>query len=131
MYRREGSVQVEEFIDVLRRSGLAERRPVEDQARVASMLRNANLIVTARDEGRLVGVARSVTDFSYCCYLSDLAVDKAYQKGGIGKELMRVTHAEAGEGCMLLLLSAPAAMEYYPRVGFRKVENAFMIDRRR
>lgn len=130
-YRREELLSVEEFIDVLRRSGLAERRPVHDRARVATMLQRANLVVTARSEGMLVGVARSVTDFSYCCYLSDLAVDRAYQRSGIGKELVRHTRAEAGEGCMLLLLSAPAAIEYYPRIGFRKAENAFIIERTR
>lgn len=130
-YQREEDLSVDEFVDVLRRSGLAERRPVDDTIRVEAMLRNASLIITARDGGTLAGVARSVTDFSYCCYLSDLAVDRAYQRQGIGKELMRVTHSEAGEGCMLLLLSAPAAMAYYPRVGFRKVENAFIADRKR
>jgi predicted N-acetyltransferase YhbS len=128
-YSVEQGLSPEEFIDVLDRSGLAERRPVEDRERVARMVKNANLIVTARENGTLIGVARSVTDFSYCCYLSDLAVDRAYQRLGIGKELMRRTHEAAGEECALLLLSAPAAMDYYPHVGFEKAENAFIVRR--
>ena len=125
------------FIDVLRRSTLGERRPVDKPDQVARMVRGAQLIVTARDEaardgtaaGRLVGVARSITDFAYCCYLSDLAVDEAYQRGGIGRELMRRTRAACGPECTLILLSAPKAMSYYPHVGMRRLENAFAFDR--
>jgi len=131
MYSVEPELSPEEFVEVLHRSGLAERRPVENPVRVQRMVKNANLIVTARENGKLIGVARSVTDFSYCCYLSDLAVDRGYQRQGIGKELMRRTQEAAGEECMMLLLSAPAAMDYYPHVGFEKVENAFMVRRKR
>jgi predicted N-acetyltransferase YhbS len=131
IYSMEPELSPEEFVDVLHRSGLAERRPVDDPVRVERMVKNANLIVTARENGTLIGVARAVTDFSYCCYLSDLAVDRACQRQGIGKELMRRTHEAAGEECTLLLLSAPAAMDYYPHVGFEKVENAFMVRRRK
>src|SRR5690242_8889856 len=87
-------VGVEEFIDVLKRSTLANRRPVHDSECIAGMLRNTNLLVSARSGGRLVGVARSVADFYYCCYLSDLAVDEALQRQGIGKELIRLTRAQ-------------------------------------
>ena len=105
-------------------------RLVRDRAeRVQRMLDNANLIVTAWDGDRLVGVSRAVTDFSYCCYLSDLAVDESYQRAGIGKELVRRTREAAGLECTLLLLSAPAAMGYYPKIGFEKLENAFAIKR--
>lgn len=120
-----------EFVDVLERSGLAERRPVGEPARVAKMLEHANLMITARDGTKLIGVARSLTDFAFCCYLSDLAVDKAYQKQGIGKELIEKTREAVGPDSMVLLLSAPAAMSYYPHVGMPKVDNAFMHARRR
>lgn len=120
-----------EFIDVLERSGLAERRPVAEPARVAKMLEHGNLMITARDGKTLIGVARSLTDFAFCCYLSDLAVDRAYQKQGIGKELIERTRDAAGPDSMVLLLSAPSAMSYYPRVGMPKVDNAFMHARRR
>jgi predicted N-acetyltransferase YhbS len=95
------------------------------------MVENAGLTVTARDEnGRLVGVARSVTDFAYCCYLSDLAVDKDRQNQGIGKELMARTKAAAGgDKITMLLLSAPDGMEYYPRAGLEKLDNCFGVRR--
>ncbi|MCR4378898.1 MAG: GNAT family N-acetyltransferase [Rhodospirillales bacterium] len=125
-YAIEPGLSVEEFIDVLRRSTLAERRPVDDRVRIAKMLNHAGLIVTARDGlGSLVGVARAVTDFSYCCYLSDLAVDQAFQGRGIGLALMKRVRAEAGEQAMFLLLSAPGAMTYYPQAGLSPFDNCF------
>jgi ribosomal protein S18 acetylase RimI-like enzyme len=126
---REDDLSVAEFIGVLERSGLAARRPVADRARIKAMLEGASLIVGARDQaGRLVGVARSVTDFSACCYVADLAVDAACQRQGIGRELLRATHAAAGgETVTLLLLSAPAALEYYPKIGLPNLPNCFGI----
>src|SRR5688572_24142466 len=104
----------QEFIDVLRRSTLAERRPVDDCAKIAGMLANADVIVAARnDAGALVGISRAITDFHYATYLSDLAVDRAYQRRGIGRELIRRTHEAAGLATRLILLSAPAARDYY------------------
>ncbi len=128
-YRVNETISVEQFVDLLNRSTLAARRPLDSADRVQRMLDNANLTVTAWDGDKLVGVSRSLTDFSFCCYLSDLAVDESYQRSGIGKELVRRTREVAGLECMLLLLSAPAAMEYYPKVGFEKLENAFAIPR--
>lgn len=115
------------FIDVLRRSGLAERRPVDDRPRIETMLRNADLIVTATIEGRLVGVARSMTDFVYCCYLSDLAVDRAVQGRGIGKALMRRTRDALAPGTTCLLLSAPAAVGFYEGTGLTRHANCFLF----
>ena len=109
-------------------SGLNRPR---DRDRIARMYSNSNLIVTAWDQRVLVGVSRSVTDFCYCCYLSDLAVLKAYQQCGIGKELIRLTKERVGDETMLLLLSAPAAMEYYPKVGLEVVDNGFIIKRKK
>ncbi len=114
---------------MLRRSTLAERRPVDDPHRIARMLRHANLFVTARDGGKLIGIARGLTDYAFCCYLSDLAVDEAYQKRGIGKTLIDKCREAIGPDSMLLLLSAPKAMSYYPRIGMPKSENAFMFPR--
>ncbi len=91
------------------------------------MLANANRIITAREDGKIVGVARSVTDFAFCTYLSDLAVDQTYQKSGIGKELIRLTHRAAPQA-KLILLSAPAAVNYYPRIGMKRHEHCFFID---
>jgi GNAT superfamily N-acetyltransferase len=131
VYAIEPDLAPTEFIDVLHRSTLAERRPVDDPARIAGMLANADLIVTARDEsGRLVGVSRAVTDYHYCTYLSDLAVDEAHQRRGIGRELIRRTHEAAGLGTMLILLAAPKAREYYPHIGLRGHDSCWVIDRR-
>jgi len=130
-YADEPGLGVDEFIDVLRRSTLAERRPVDDRNRMARMLDHADIKLCARDaDGVLVGVARALTDFSFCCYLSDLAVDAARQRRGIGKELIRRIHALAGAETQLILLSAPKAMSYYPHVGLTRSERAFTIDRR-
>ncbi|HVA35007.1 MAG TPA: GNAT family N-acetyltransferase [Stellaceae bacterium] len=130
-YADEPGLGVDEFIDVLRRSTLAERRPVDDRNRIARMLDHADIKLCARDaDGVLVGVARALTDFSFCCYLSDLAVDAARQRRGIGKELIRRTHALAGAETQLILLAAPKAMSYYPHVGLTRSERAFTIDRR-
>ena len=126
-YSTERSISSEQFIDVLRRSSLAERRPVEDRECIDQMLAHADLLVTAWDEQKLVGVARSVTDFGYCCYLSDLAVDQALQRAGIGRELISQTRALLRPRCMLILLSAPAATDYYPRIGFQQHPSAWTM----
>ncbi len=130
-YAVEDDLSPGEFIDVLRRSGLAERRPVDDAARIARMVENADLTVTARDgDGVLIGVSRCITDFSYCCYCSDLAVDAAWQGLGVGRELIRRSHEAAGPGTTFLLTSAPQAMSYYPHAGLEKFDNCFGIPRK-
>jgi predicted N-acetyltransferase YhbS len=126
-YRTDMIPEKELVVDLYKSSGL--NRPVDDKERIGRMYANSNLVITAWDGETLVGVARSLTDFCYCCYLSDLAVRKEYQKHGIGKGLIQRTKEQIGDQTMLLLLSAPGAMEYYPKVGFRKVENGFIIDR--
>lgn len=119
----------EQFVDLLRRSTLAERRPVDDDACIDAMLRHADLLCAAWDGETLVGVARSVTDFQYCCYLSDLAVDSAYHGKGIGRELVRLTQSKLGPRAKIVLLAAPAAREYYPRIGFQRHDSAWMLSR--
>lgn len=121
------AVTAEELSDVFKTSGI--RRPVDDLPRLQRMIDHADLLITAWDEEKIVGVARAVTDFCYCCYLSDLAVNKDYQKRGIGKELVRLIQEQIGDEVALLLLSAPAAIDYYPRIGFDKVENGYIIPR--
>ncbi len=130
IYALEPRLSAHEFRNVLVASTLGERRPVKDLARLERMLRNANIIVTARHEGRIVGVARALSDFSYCCYLSDLAVDAAYQHRGIGKRLIEETRANAGPEATLVLLSAPAAAGYYPKIGMKKHESCWTIARK-
>jgi GNAT superfamily N-acetyltransferase len=117
IFLQEPNLTASEFTDVLHRSGLAERRPVANPDRIERMLRNADLLITARLRGQLIGVARALTDFSYACYLSDLAVDKAHQRLGIGRELLAHTHTAAGPDTTLILLAAPAAVDYYPHLG--------------
>jgi predicted N-acetyltransferase YhbS len=130
VYDNETDLAVDAFVDVLRRSTLAERRPVADRARIARMLAHADIVLCARNgAGLLVGVSRALTDYAYCCYLSDLAVDRNWQGLGIGRELIRRTHEIAGPKTTLLLISAPGAMSYYPHVGMAKSDNAFIIRR--
>jgi GNAT superfamily N-acetyltransferase len=130
LYELEPKLPPAEFVDVLVRSTLAERRPVGDADKIATMLANADVVGTARTAaGLLVGVSRAITDSSYCTYLSDLAVDVAYQGQGIGRELIRRTHEWAGPNTMLILLSAPKAQTYYPHIGMRRHDSCWVIDR--
>lgn len=126
-YQIENDLSPVEFRGILESSTLGERRPVHDAVRMEQMVKHANLIVTARDSGNLVGVARSLSDFVYCTYLSDLAVDKEYQKQGIGKELIRQSKL-ASPGAKLILLAAPRAVDYYPHIGMRRHEHCFILD---
>ena len=127
LYQIENNLSSAEFIDVLSRSTLSERRPIDDPERIGNMLKHANLIVTARENGKLIGVSRALSDFAFCTYLSDLAVDETYQKQGIGKELIRQTKLASPKG-KLILLAAPKAVNYYPRIGMVKFEHCFYID---
>lgn len=129
-YRNNIKITVHDFIDVLKRSTLDERRPVNDPERMQKMLDHASVIVTAWAEDQLIGISRAVTDFSFCCYLSDLAVDNAYQRKGIGKELVRLTHETAGPHTQLILLAAPAATHYYPKIGMKQFPHCFVWDRK-
>ncbi|MEM0915432.1 MAG: GNAT family N-acetyltransferase [Planctomycetota bacterium] len=125
-YAVEPDLSPDEFVDVLRRSTLAARRPVDQPDRIAAMLKHADVIVTARNaDGRLIGVSRAISDFAYCTYLSDLAVDAAYQGQGIGRALIDRTHDAAGRSSSLILLSAPAAESYYPHIGMEKHESCW------
>ena len=117
-YRLGNDLDLDEMIDVYRDSTLGLRRPVDDRERMKQMLERANLVVSAWDGERLIGVSRSLSDFCFCTYLSDLAVRLAYQRQGIGRELMRRTQ-EAGGRATVFLFAAPAAEAYYPHVGFR------------
>jgi GNAT superfamily N-acetyltransferase len=129
VYQLEPRLEAREFIDVLVRSTLAERRPVGDAALIRAMLDGADVILTARSEGLLVGVSRAVTDFAYCTYLSDLAVDQAHQRRGIGRELIRRTHEAAGLHTNLILLAAPKARTYYPHIGMIPHDSCWVIGR--
>ncbi len=126
-YRTDAVLTAPQLADLFERSGIT--RPTKDLERIGRMIEHADLLITAWDGEYLVGVARSLTDFSFCCYLSDLAVDAAYQHQGIGRELVRQTRELAGEESALLLLSAPGAMEYYPKIGMEEVRNGWIINR--
>lgn len=126
-YQLEPDLRVDDFIDVLVRSTLAERRPVHDRPTMETMLAQADVIFTARHEGLLVGVSRAITDFSFCTYLSDLAVDQQFQKQGIGRKLIRHTHEAAGLKTTLILLAAPQAESYYPHVGMTQHKSCWIL----
>jgi predicted N-acetyltransferase YhbS len=126
-YETSRQIRPDEFVDLLKRSRLGERRPVDDRECMEAMLEHANLLCTAWDGEKLVGVARSLTDFEYCCYLSDIAVDEAYQKRGIGKELIRLTQSKLGNNAKLILLAAPKAEGYYPKIGFEAHRSAWIV----
>lgn len=117
----------EQVIELYENAGLV--RPTNDLERIRKMYENADLIVTAWDGDLLVGVSRSITDWVYCCYLSDLAVRQEYQNLHIGKTLIELTKEKVGDQSMLLLISVPSALEYYPKVGFTKQESSFIMNR--
>jgi hypothetical protein len=125
-YQIEANLNPSEFVDVLVRSTLAERRPIDQPEVIRAMLDNADIIVTARIGNQLVGVSRAVSDFGYCTYLSDLAVD---QGRGIGRELIRRTHEAGGLHTNLILLAAPKARTYYPHIGMQHHDSCWFIPR--
>jgi ribosomal protein S18 acetylase RimI-like enzyme len=126
-YQSNTKPAVEAIIDLYESAGL--ERPLWDHERISKMYEHSNLVITAWDGNTLVGISRSLTDFCYCCYLSDLAVREEYQSAGIGKKLIQLTKEIVGEGANLLLLSAPSAMKFYPKIGMEKVDNGFIIKR--
>ncbi len=126
-YKKESKLSVAQFKEVLNKSTLGERRPVEDPEKLSAMLEHANLIITARENGKLIGVSRALSDFAFCTYLSDLAVDQGYQKKGIGKELIRQTKLNAPLA-KLILLAAPKAIPYYPKIGMSQYEYCYYLD---
>jgi GNAT superfamily N-acetyltransferase len=125
-YKTTPDLDVDVAIELYVASTLGERRPVGDRRRMEIMLRSADITITAWDGELLVGVARSITDWVWTTYLADLAVRLSHQRHGIGKELMRRTQAAAPEA-RLLLLAAPAAVDYYPRVGFTHMPQAWWL----
>jgi predicted N-acetyltransferase YhbS len=132
-YQTGNQLDLDQVIELYRASTLGERRPVDDRDRMGQMLANANLVITAWDdtalnEAALVGIARSVTDFCYTTYLADLAVQVAYQRRGIGRELIRRTQDACTPQTRLVLLSAPKAVTYYPRVGFTRHEQCWQLE---
>jgi GNAT superfamily N-acetyltransferase len=129
-YALEPDLPPAEFVDVLVRSTLAERRPVDRPEVIRSMLDHADIILTARTERNLVGISRAITDFAYCTYLSDLAVDESFQRRGIGRELIRRTHEAAGLHTHLVLLAAPKARSYYPHIGMEHHDSCWVIRRK-
>lgn len=128
-YKINAPVSTEQFIEVLRESTLGERRPIDDRECMEGMVKNSNLMVTAWDGKKLIGIARSMTDFHYACYLSDLAVGRNYQKSGVGKKLQILTQEQLGPQCKLILVAAPAAHAYYEHLGFTNNPRCWVLER--
>ena len=128
-YKINVPVSSDQFIELLRSSTLCERRPIEDRECMEGMLKNSNLMVSAWEGEKLIGIARSMTDFHYACYLSDLAVDEKYQKKGIGKKLQVLTQKQLGPKCMLILVAAPNANAYYEHIGFSNNPRCWVLER--
>jgi predicted N-acetyltransferase YhbS len=126
-YKSEAVPTVDQVVELYYNAGLP--RPTNDRERIKKMYQNSDLIITAWDGETLVGVSRSITDWAWCCYLADLAIRSDYQRLGVGKKLIALTKEKLGEHSMVLLLSVPTAMQYYPKLGFQKVQNGFIIDR--
>ena len=117
-YRDNATISAEQAIDLYKRSTLGERRPIDNIQTFEAMIKHANLTITAWCGEKLVGISRTLTDFAYVAYLADLAVDQEYQRSGIGKQLIEETKTHLGPQCMIVLLAAPKANEYYEHIGF-------------
>ncbi len=128
-YKVNFKISTEQFRELLINSTLGERRPIDDPDCLGGMLANSNLTVTAWDSEKLIGIARSMTDFHYACYLSDLAVDKRYQRKGIGKKLQSLTQDQLGQKCKLILVAAPGANQYYEHIGFTNNQRCWILNR--
>jgi len=129
IYQINTLISTDQFIELLCSSSLGERRPVDNRDCMSGMLKNSNLIVSAWSDNQLVGMARSVTDFCYCCYLSDLVVNENYQGLGIGKKLQSLTQKQLGSECKIILIAAPNANSYYEHIGFENNERCWVLDR--
>lgn len=129
-YRLGNDIDLDAFIELYRASTLGERRPIGNRETMAAMLEHGNLTVSAWDGATLVGIARSLTDFAYVAYLSDLAVHAGYQRRGIGIELIARTRAAMGPDSSIILLAAPAAVGYYPKIGFTSHPHAWVLGAR-
>ena len=126
-YRTGNDLDLDQVIALYQACTLGARRPLDDRAIVADMMRHANLVITAWDGESLVGISRSLTDFGYVCYVADLAVCDSHQRLGIGLELLKRTRAALGPRTMLTLLAAPQAVDYYPKVGFTRHESSWLL----
>lgn len=126
-YRDEAQISAAQAIDLYIRSSLGERRPINNLQTFESMLKHANLTITAWDGEQLIGISRSLTDFSYVAYLADLAVDQKYQRQGVGKKLVDETKIRLGPDCMIVLLAAPKANDYYEHIGFEHNPRAWTL----
>ena len=124
-YRTNHPVSRAQFIALLQKTSLGARRPLAEAERIDAMLQNADLLISAWDDDRLVGIARAVTDYAYCCYLSDLAVDEDWQRRGIGQELLATLKQALHPQCKIILLAAPQAVDYYPHIGFTQHPSAW------
>lgn len=127
IYQDKAIISPEQAIDLYIRSTLGERRPINNPSTFSDMLINANLIISAWDEEKLIGISRSFTDFSYVTYLADLAVDASYQRQGVGKRLIEETQLRLGPECMIVLLAAPKANTYYEHIGFEHNPRAWTL----
>jgi ribosomal protein S18 acetylase RimI-like enzyme len=128
-YKINHPISTDQFVSLLADSTLGERRPIQDRECMEGMISNSNLIVSAWDSERLVGISRCMTDFHYACYLSDLAVSAQYQKMGIGKQLQILTQEQLGPRCKLILIAAPAANPYYEHIGFTNNSRCWVLER--
>lgn len=127
-YRLGNDLNLDNVVELLKATSLGVRRPIQDRNAIANMIQHGNLTVTAWDGQLLVGIARSLTDFSFVAYMSDLAVRESHQRRGIGRELIQRTRAELGPATKLVLLAAPAAVDYYPQLGFTQHPSAWTLD---
>jgi GNAT superfamily N-acetyltransferase len=133
-YAHEQTLATAEFRRVLIESGLATHRPIEDDNRLGDMLGAANLILTARLQhptGPLIGVARCITDFAWCCYISELAVSASAQGLGIGAGLLAEARRQLGPGVSIILISYPEAAGFYEHAGMERVPDVFWYRRER
>lgn len=128
-YKINHPITSSQFIELLKRSTLDKRRPVDDRSCIEGMINNSNLMISAWHDDNIIGIARSMTDFHYACYLSDLAVDRSYQNLGIGKNMQRLTQEQLGPQCKLILIAAPAANAYYEKLGFENNPRCWVLER--
>jgi GNAT superfamily N-acetyltransferase len=126
-YRDDANISVDEAIALYVRSTLGERRPIHNKQTFEAMLKHASMVITAWDEENLIGIARTLTDFAYVAYLADLAVDQQYQRNGVGKRLIAETKLRLGPECMIVLLAAPKANDYYKHIGFEHNPRAWTL----
>ena len=124
-YAEEPGLGVDDYVSVLAETTMRTKRPLANRKRIGDMLAGANLIVTARQDGEILGLARCISDGAWICYCAELAVKESAQGLGIGSGIIGKLNELLGPKIGLALFSEPEALGFYEKAGLTRLDNGF------